>query len=161
MRRFSAIAVLLTIALLGARAQANDLEYLPDGWFAPIGLNVGSSLNDSDTSGLVLGGEASVVYLTDVTLLWIGGYVDGVHDFGKGASRFSAGPELGWMFGGIELGYLTQWMDEQFHHGFRVGLIVTFGILAGYVRWGHLFGVVEESDFGEIGVLLKFPFPID
>jgi len=158
-----AIAVVLACLVMAASAdcRADDRDWIPDGWFAPIGVNLGTSLHDSDTSGLILGGEASLVYLTDITLLWAGGYVDGFHDFGTGASRFSIGPEVGWMFGGIELGYLTQWFDKRFHHGFRAGVVLTLGLISAYCRWGHLFGLPDESDFAELGVLLKFPFPIE
>ncbi len=93
--------------------------------------------------------------------MWAGAYVDGLYDFGSSSTRFSVGPELGWMFGGIELGYLTQYVDKQFYHGFRAALVVTFGLISGYCRWGHLFRPLEETDFAELGVLLKFPFPLE
>ena len=39
-------------------------------------------------------------------------------------------------------------------------MVLTLGIVAAYGRWGHLFRHPLEEDFGEFGVLVKFPVPV-
>ena len=155
---FSVGVILLTSSQ--ALALNDDLSIIPDGWFVPMGVNVGMSVNDEYSDGLLLGGEMSVVHLADTTLFWAGGYLDGLRDFGAEVSRLSCGAQLGWMFGGVEAGYLAQWTGGEIEHGVRIGLIATLGVISLYARYGHVFDALVQSEFVELGMLLKFPFPL-
>jgi hypothetical protein len=159
------LALALALALVGAPAAAEkineDLDFVPEGWFVPVGVNVGLALHDQFQNSYVLGGEASVVYLDNTRMMWGGGFVDGLWDEGSGTYRFCAGPEFGVMFGGVELGYLVERYAEKWYQGLRAGVVATVAFLSLYGRIGFLFGDAEESTIGELGVLVKFPLPLE
>jgi hypothetical protein len=159
------LALALGLALAGRPAAAavvnQDLDFVPEGWFVPVGVNVGLSLHDQFKNSYLVGGEASLVYLENSRMMWGGGFVDGLWDDGSGTYRFCAGPEFGVMFGGVELGYLVERYAEEWYHGLRAGVVATVAFLSIYGRVGFLFGGVDESTFGEFGVLVKFPLPLE
>ncbi len=144
-----AAALLCAAPARAEKIAASDLDFVPEGWFVPVGLNVGLALHDSYANSWLLGGEASLVYLETSRMLWFGGYADGLYDNGSGTYRFSAGPEFGFMFGGVEVGYLAERYADGWHHGVRAGLVATIAFLSIYGRFGFLFGNPEEPTVGE------------
>ena len=160
---FAGLALALGLALAGrpAAAYGEDLDFVPEGWFVPVGLNVGLALHDEYENSYLIGGEASLVYLENSRMMWGGGFVDGLWDDASGTYRFCAGPEFGVMFGGVELGYMVERYAEEWYHGVRAGLVATVAFLSLYGRIGFLFGNPEEPTIGELGVLVKFPLPLE
>jgi hypothetical protein len=129
------------------------------GWYSLVGANVGMSVLARQSNGAVLGAEASIVHLSR-DVFWAGGYVDALHDTSWGAQRISIGPELGAAIFGIDGGYLMQIDHGSIEHGFVVRPLITFGVLALYGRYGHLFIGDGRDDFGELGLLLKYPIDL-
>jgi hypothetical protein len=162
----AAFGALLAAALLcagtarAAGPAAEDLDFVPEGWFVPVGVNVGLALHDRYENSWLLGGEASLVYLETTRMLWFGGFVDGLYDNGSATYRVCAGPEFGFMFGGVEVGYLAERFADGWHHGVRAGVVATIAFLSLYGRFGFLFNSPDEPTVGEIGVLAKFPLPL-
>jgi hypothetical protein len=159
------VVLALGLALAARPASATvtrpDLDFVPEGWFMPVGLNVGLSLHDEFENSYLVGGEASLVYLENSRMMWGGGFVDGLWDDGSGTYRFCAGPEFGVMFGGVEVGYLVERYAEEWFQGLRAGVVATVAFLSLYGRVGFLFGGADESTFGEAGLLVKFPLPLE
>jgi len=154
-------ALLCASPARAAKGAAQDLDFVPEGFFVPVGVNVGLALHDEYDNGWLLGGELSFVYLETARMLWFGGYADGLYDNGSGTYRFCAGPEFGFMFGGVEVGYLAERYADGWHHGVRAGLVATVAFLSLYGRFGFLFGNPEEPTVGELGILAKFPLPLE
>lgn len=125
------------------------------GTYLMIGPHLGVGLS---TPGLLLGGEVSVVRQT-TEFAWFGGYVDAVHDFARDQTRFSVGPEVGWSAFGLDAGYLLTSSSNGVFHGVTlrplvsIGYVTLFGRLSKHVN-------VEGRLWGELGVLLKYPFEL-
>lgn len=155
-----AIAALLLVA---APAAADVGPKITSGWFLPVGLTLGAGLHPEEEHGVVLGGEVSAAYLSVRDLMWwAGAYADVLYDFGTEATRFSVGPEVGLSVFGLDVGYLGVVDDQDgYASGLQVRGVVTIGFMAVYGRWGHVFGDVGEHDFGEVGLLIKAPIPLD
>lgn len=156
-----ALGAALVAAPADAKAVNEDLDFLPEGWFVPVGVNVGLALHDEYENSYLIGGEASLVYLENTRMMWGGGFVDGLWDDSSGTYRFCAGPEFGMMFGGVELGYLVERYAEEWYHGVRAGIVATVAFLSVYGRVGFLFGNPDEPTIGELGVLVKLPLPLE
>ncbi len=155
------VAFFLVTALgWSAKAHADMGPHISSGWYLPVGLNLGASLHPKVHHGFLVGGEVSFVHLGAKKLIWAGGYVDALHDLGAKATRFSFGPEFGWSIVGIDAGYMGDVRDGEYHHGMTIRAMLTLGIVTLYGRWGHVFGLERESDFGEIGFLFKAPIPL-
>jgi hypothetical protein len=155
--RLVACAAALAIALLPSRTRADAGFPIPDpGWYSLVGGNVGMSLLARQSNGAVLGAEASIVHLGREAT-WAGGYIDVVHDTSWNTQRISIGPELGLAMFGIDGGYLMQLDHGALEHGVVVRPLITFGVVALYGRYGHLFIGDGREDFGELGLLLKYP----
>lgn len=152
------LATLLLV--LPGRAGADMGPHISSGWYLPVGLNLGAGLHPDLHHGFQIGGEVSFAYLDARKFIWGGGYVDVLRDLGAKSTRFSIGPEFGWSFIGIDAGYMGDIRDGDYHHGMTIRLLLTISIVSIYGRWGHVFGLDEESDFGEVGVLLKAPIPL-
>lgn len=125
----------------------------PAGLYFPVGLSTGASLGNG--AGFYLGGETSAVYLSR-SLFWLGGYADAKRDFGGGAWRVSAGPEIGYGVAGVDGGYLVEYAGGKQRQGFAGRAVV--GVSA--VSLACRVGALGSDLFAEIGLLLKWPFAI-
>jgi hypothetical protein len=121
-----------------------------------------------NSPGLVFGGEVSVVKynLNGVGLLAnnsidptaAGFYIDGLWDFGADAARFSIGPELVWLFAGLDIGYMMQIRSGgQVGHGISARVFVSLLVPSLYIRGATIFAG-EPDAFIELGILVKIPF---
>ncbi|MBN1947995.1 MAG: hypothetical protein JW797_20170 [Bradymonadales bacterium] len=150
-------AALLATALLLAVAPAHaESDQHPPGWFLPVGIDVGLSL-DGDDTGALLGAEASAVFLEGSW--WYGLVADGLYDFRSDAFRIGLGPELGWFILGVETSAVLQLDSNEAIWGTRVRGMISGAVLVLYGGWVHLFGG-EEEDIGELGLLFKWPFKL-
>ena len=151
---------LLTVALIfPTRLHADAGPWISSGWYLPVGLNLGAGIHPDLNHGFVLGGEISAAYLSSRNGVWGGLYVDGVWDWGSDTTRVSFGGEVGFAFIGLDMGYLWDigpgWDHRQ---GLSLRGLLTISIVTITGRWGHLFsGDPVERDFGEVGILIKFP----
>ena len=126
------------------------------GEYAPIGMNAGYGFGRAGAKdGLLVGVEASYVRNLD-NLVWYGAYSDGVYDRSAAEARLSLGPEFGWMFLGIDGGYLVAIGKERVEHGFTVRPMLTTGVVTLYARGGVLLTGAEDR-FAEVGALVKWP----
>lgn len=133
-----------------------------DTWqiWAPVGGTLGASFNPKKLdNGVVLGGEGSIAFVNH-DFLWAGGYVDAVHDFGANATRITIGPELGLLIFGVDGGLVLSTRDGV-HAGMCGRLLMTVGALAAYARVGTVFSSPQEGTYGELGILVKIPIPIE
>jgi hypothetical protein len=156
------VLLVLTAASLVAmsgRAGADAGPKISSGWYVPVGLNLGGSMYADRPDGFVLGAEVSAAHIDVDSGFWYGAYLDALWDFGPDAFRFGLGPEIGIGVVGLDGGYLGEIHDRTYTHGFQLRLLLTLGVVAAYGRWGHLFRHPLEEDFGELGVLVKFPVP--
>jgi hypothetical protein len=128
----------------------------PHAWTVPVGLASGWSIHRNASDGVYLGFEASVVRTETRTLFWLGGYADAVHDFANGASRLTAGPELGLGPVGLDGGYLLELAPAGHRQGFAARLVASASLLSITGRVGRFGGGAGET-FGEVGLLLKLP----
>jgi hypothetical protein len=156
------LGVLVTAGLVAAPswAHADAFPHLAPGWYLPVGVNVGVAVQEGGGEGFVLGGEASIVHIDFSTWLWYGAYVDTVGDFGRDSMRLSFGPELGCGPVGFDVGYLGEVRDGAWGHGFQLRIVVSMSLVSLYGRWGRLHGPARENDFGEAGLLFKFPVAV-
>lgn len=162
--RAMAVVWLAALAVLSAarEARADMASSFQPGLYLPVGMNIGTSLHRDLPPGVLVGGEISLTDWDDVLPRgWVGGYVDALWDSGAGALRASVGPELGWRFFGVDLGYVFQASPQGVHHGLAVRPVLTFGFFAIEGRYGHLFGEVRGADFFEVGVLIKVPIAVN
>ena len=130
--------------------------------FVSPGLTLGGGipLEGEQRGGFVLGGEVSVIYVSEHLrgMLFGGGYLDGLYGWDRRAGRMSAGGVLGWAFIGLDLGYLADFQPEGPRHGLSVRLFLTYsGLVSAYARYGFLYGTAGIMEFG---LLLKIPFSI-
>lgn len=162
-RPLSAALLLSALCLASAPGAAlgNSASFrLPEEVFIPFGLTFGAAFHEDAPVGFLLGGEVSVVSVNQIDeLYWIGGYTDFLWDFGQDKFRMSIGPEFGYGFFGVDAGYLLQFDGEGYDHGFVIRPVLTVGFVAFAVRYGHVFGVEKDANFGEVSALLKFPIP--
>ncbi len=147
------------ILALPGSAAADAGPKIASGWYVPVGIVLAGSAHPDRPDGFALGAEASAVHLNVDSGFWYGGYLDALWDFGPDALRFSLGPEIGVGPVGIDGGYMGEIHDRAYTHGFQLRLLITLGVVAAYGRWGHLFRQPLEEDFGEFGLLIKFPVP--
>lgn len=125
-----------------------------EGTYALGGLSTGMTFAPS---GYYLGGELSLVRQFR-EFAWLGGYVDGVYDFGIDQTRLSIGPEVGWSALGLDVGYLLALDAEGQHSGLTARPLVTIGYVAGFARVTHVFD--QSKTWLEAGVLLKYPLEL-
>jgi hypothetical protein len=123
----------------------------------PVGLSTGYSLHDDGPNGALLGPELSVVHITN-DAVWYGGYADFVWDFGSDRQRLSIGPEFGWMWLGIDGGYVLE-QGDKLRHGVALRPLLTIALLSIGFRGVKTFGDGGET-LGEISILVKLPFPV-
>jgi hypothetical protein len=160
MSRSLIVVAVVSLVLLPARAGADAGPKIASGWYLPVGLVLGGSAHADRPDGFVLGAEVSGAHVDVDSGFWYGGYLDALWDFGPDALRFSLGPEIGVGPVGLDGGYLGEIHAGTYTHGFQLRLLVTLGFVAAYARWGHQFRHPGEEDFGEFGLLVKFPVPV-
>ena len=160
MRRKLLLLVALSIVVLPGRAGADAGPKIASGWYVPVGLTLAGSVHPDRPDGFVLGAEVSAAHIDMDSGFWYGAYLDALWDFGPDALRFSLGPEIGVGPVGLDGGYLGEIHDRTYTHGFQLRLLLTLGVVAVYGRWGHLFRHPREENFGEFGLLVKFPVPV-
>jgi hypothetical protein len=131
--------------------------HVPEGWFLPVGVNIGGAVHPSADLGYLFGVEGSLVYFPLPHATWGGGYVDAVYDTGTKHARFSVGPEFGFTFIGLDGGLVVQPGTERTAIGFQGRVLLTLGVVSVYARWGKLPALDVDATFREIGILLKFP----
>jgi hypothetical protein len=134
--------------------------FLPEGWFVPVGVNVGFAVHGERPIGALFGGEISIVRNPIGNALWAGAYVDALYDTGEREARVSMGPEFGAGPIGVDLGlYRTLASGAA---GDRFGIrgrgFLTLGIVALYAGYGHTLG--DSRWMFESGVLFKFPIQV-
>ena len=127
----------------------------------PVGLSTGYALHDLDPNdipnGALLGPEVSLVRITN-DVVWYGGYVDFLWDFGSDRQRLSVGPEFGYSVLGIDGGYVLE-QGDKLRHGLAVRPLLTLGVFGIGLRTVKVFGDGGET-LAEINVLVKLPFPV-
>jgi hypothetical protein len=110
------------------------------------------------TPEMVLGGELSLVYLSDRATSLFGGVVaDAVYDWHRGRGRAMCGAVFGWHYFGLDGGYLIDFDKKNHKHGGAVRIFASVGVLTFYLRYGLL---KDSADFGELGLIIKLPLPI-
>jgi hypothetical protein len=125
----------------------------------PIGLNVGYSMNpDPRSNGLLLGPELSLVYF-DHEAYWFGAYTEALRDFGADEWRVGGGLEGGFANFGLDVGYQGM-LGRDTGHGLRGRLIFSMVFAQLYGGVGARLLEPEAPVYGELGVLLKFPFEL-
>ena len=155
---------IISIALLmftpqSARASGGGSFSVEDEWFLPFGMNIGYTTNDKGIDGFLLGGELSLVYMAS-DQLFVGGFADVNHDFGRDVTRVVIGPEVGWLFFGVDAGLAIELTEPDTRLGVALRPFASFlGFASLYLR----VEVFETAPvvIGEVGLLLKFPLPID
>jgi hypothetical protein len=157
--RLLALAVLA--AGLAARPSHADAIGFgpPQGWFVPVGVNVGLALLSQGAKGALLGVEGSVVHL-DRSVVWWGGYADALFETNQVTGRFSIGPEVGWAFVGVDGGVVGFLHDARFDPGLAIRPMLTFGFVSLYFRGEKLFLPGQQVDDGQVGLLVKWPFEL-
>ena len=129
------------------------------GSFAMVGANLAVTFDRETGNGLGLGGEASLVTLSQ-EMLWVGGYADATYATAAEELRVSVGPELGFSFAGIDLGYALKLGGERSpQHGISVRPLLSIGVATVYFRSIWLFGAHADWS-AELGLLLKFPIEL-
>ena len=129
----------------------------PSGVYTLWGLNLG--YGSEGPGGLLLGGEGSLAWLGETT--WLGLYADALYNTGSQHTHLTFGPELGSGPVGVDLGLLVDVAgDEGVRLGARGRLIASVGFVALYLGASTVFDE-RRRPAGEVGVLLKFPIPIE
>lgn len=151
------ILIFMTMAYVSDVQAGEELALLP-------GLTLGAALyhDKLDSPGFFLGGEVSL-WRYDImrpndgfTPSAMGGYLDGLWDFGADSLRISAGPGLAWLYTGIEGGLLVQRHNGLMGYGISGRLFVSAVVPGASVRVGKTWGDVNDT-FIELGLTLKLP----
>jgi hypothetical protein len=123
-------------------------------WVFSPGLTLGGSNTGNSKSSLLLGGELSTLYFWEK--YYAGGVVDAVRDWHRGGYRMMAGPMIGYLFWGIDGGYLLDNSLGGLHHGVAVRTFMSIGFLSIFARYG---AVIHAPAFVDFGLLIKLPMP--
>jgi hypothetical protein len=163
--------VLIAAWTIGARAASADDTAVP---FVSGGATLTTTVHGSDF-GLGYGGELSAGWMLSVgrlssaeptsggdldQFLWLGAYVDGVHDAHVGKTRMSVGPELGYGPVGLDGGLVEQ-LDGMSRSGVVGRVVVTSAVLALYGRYDKFLDGKPDDGILEFGVLIKLPYMFD
>jgi hypothetical protein len=155
MNRIVTIMAMLAIWLTAGPVFAQDdtaFEFGPQpSWSLLFGPSGGGSFGTPGGGGYV-GGELSLSRLNERR--WWGFYADGVYDFGHRDAIFTAGPEFGAGFFGVDGGVALRTGSTD-DIGGTARLLVTAGFFALYGR--YFFFPEAEEHVGQIGVLFKIP----
>lgn len=150
-----ALLALIATSLVPTPAQAQEGEIFEFGprptWSVLAGPTGGGSFGSPGGGGF-LGAELSIARLE--RKFWFGAYADGSYDFGHQTGTFTAGPQFGLGFFGLDGGVAlrTEAFDEP---GATARFLVTSGFFALYGRW--LFFPAADEHVGQVGVVLKLP----
>jgi hypothetical protein len=139
------------------RVDGSEVPWVHPGWYLPVGIDAGVAFLRG-SAGAILGVEASVVHI-DRRNAWLGAYAEAAYLTNEGATRFSIGPEVGFLILGLDGGFLDVVDHGNSLVGFTLRPMLTFGVLAVYGRWDHTFSNGGE-DGGQIGILVKVPVPL-
>ena len=132
--------------------------------YANFGMTSGVSLDsklstDSLRPGIYSGLEGSYIRVKDK--LWTGVYADAVYDFGQGAAAVTAGPRIGFLMTGFDVGLgLRAGAMEKAELGMQARTMVTLGWFCGYYRYGGWWSEDSLADSHQVGVILKMPFAL-
>jgi hypothetical protein len=128
------------------------------GVYVPFGINLGVALRTQGANGLLLGGEASGLYLWHGrSLAFLGGYADYLHDFGSGLHRISFGPEAGAYSVGVDTGPVLELGHGATELGARARAFASLGFVAVYVGESYRSTSRYARWSTELGLLLKLP----
>lgn len=152
-------ALVMTTALVGARAQAETppdqpFDFGPQpGWIMMLGPTFGGSFGSGGGGGY-LGAELSLTRLSMGN--WVGLYVDGVYDFGRGGEpMFTAGPQLGSTLVGIDGGGALRLVDSEPEFGATGRLLLSLIVADLYGRYAYF---VDSGDHQfQVGLMIKLP----
>jgi hypothetical protein len=158
MKRASLAAASIALATfaLAAPASADAGPKFEKAIFLPVGVNVGAAIHPKLKTGFLFGGDLSAVFING-SFFWAGGFADALGDFGLKAFRYNLGPEVGIGPLGFDTGYSGELRAGTYRHGLSMRVHLTIAFIGLYGRWGHRFGDPTEPNFGEVGVLFKFP----
>jgi hypothetical protein len=168
-RRLGLVVLALVFALFGQAkpAQADFVgahDFDLSGVYLPLGIGVGAALRSQGASGLLIGGEVSLLRFWGDKNRFLGLYADYLYDRGVGTHRVSAGPELGlsWrvLSVGLDAGPVLEMDGDRTRVGVRPRLFASFLVFVAYA--GETIRLTDsEARFAtELGVLLKFPIPL-
>ena len=159
-----AIAALAGVIVLFS-PRPSRAQGIVHGLYLPVGMNIGLAFHDAGESPVhfVIGSEISLVQFgqSGEDTSWLGGYVDGLWDSGIEGFRGSIGPELGWGPFGLDFGFVLQANSDDTNPGFVVRPVFTASFIAIQGRYGHLFGGAKNTNYGELGLLIKIPFSLE
>ncbi|MBI2892870.1 MAG: hypothetical protein HYY06_04910 [Deltaproteobacteria bacterium] len=145
-------------ALSSGLATEAGADSLPDpGLFAPAGINLGYATHPGRSDSGVVGVEASLVWFDG---FWVGGYVDALYEPANGRTRLGIGPEIGFSIFGLDFGAVADLGGSETLWGYAIRGMLTIGYAAIYARYVNVSGDPDESGFGELGVLVKWPLRI-
>jgi hypothetical protein len=163
------VALALAFALFG-QAQPAQADFVGahdfdlSGVYLPVGIGVGAALRSQGASGLLIGGEVSLLRFWGDRHHFLGLYADYLYDRGVRTHRVSAGPELGlsWrvLAVGLDAGPVLEMDGDRSRVGVRPRLFASFLVFIAYA--GETIRLTDrEARFAtEVGVLLKFPIPL-
>ncbi len=164
MKRVTSIvlASLLALAPLSplSNARADGFPKIESGLYMPMGFTLGAAFGSDRPGGFMAGGEVSLAYLSTRSGVWGGVYGDAVYDFGLGGARWSFGPELGYSFFGLDGGLAVQNVNGRAEWGYQGRVVFTLAALAAFIRIGNFPHSETHKSTGEIGFLIKVPFPV-
>jgi len=141
-------------------AHADAGPKIESGLYLPIGVTIGGAFGDDRSGGLVIGGEASLAYLHASSGFWGGLYGDALYDTGISGARYTFGPEVGVSIFGFDGGLAVQKANGKTEWGWTGRALVTFSILAGYIRLAHFSNAEISPGQIEVGILFKLPAPL-
>jgi hypothetical protein len=157
----AAVLVASTLAAIPAAADAGPK--MPEGWYLPVGIDLGGAFRGGADNGFVIGAEASLVYSwIREHGWWLGPVADIAYDSGIEGMRHRVGGEVGYTLFGVELDYVGELRPDGVGYlpGFGARGVVSIAVLSLYGGYGHLFDDVPGRDWGEFGALLKFPIEV-
>lgn len=154
-----AARALVVAGLLGMAAPARADVGPEAEWYLLSGINVGAVIEEA-VAEFMLGAEVSAARLHRRGA-WYGAYADGIRDFRRDSTRFSLGFEGGYSLIGGDIGPVVE-LDDENRFGMRFRVVLTAAWFTAYggpvIRFGDQ--GEEERLTGEVGVLLKFPLPL-
>ncbi len=161
MRSALVLAASLAVGAAALSARPAQADVGPDSeWYLLPGINAGAAIEDA-VAELLFGAEVSAARLFRRGA-WYGAYADGLRDFRRDTTRLSLGIEAGYRLIGFDLGPLMELGGDETDYGFRGRVVLTGAWVTVYggpvVRLGDVGD--EGRVTGEIGVLVKFPLPL-
>lgn len=156
-----AAAVAAGAAALSAQPAPARADVGPDAeWFLLPGINAGAAIEEA-VAEFLLGAEVSAARLFRKGA-WYGVYADGVHDFRRDTTRLSLGVEAGFRLIGLDLGPMMELGGAETRRGLRFRVVLTGAYVTVYGGPAIRLGDVDDEGrvTGEIGLLVKFPIPL-